>query len=145
MSGFYSHTCGCSSSPLAGPSLERIEEGVSTLGGDRDGYARRWFEYYAPKMANRNTFLMYAMVVVGAIVGVAIEWLFRSESDRRLYVAAFAGAWLAMGVAAMVTGDLSVAGDSISPGLRSGVGARVLGMIMIVAALSFYFVVAYVR
>ena len=62
-----------------------------------------------------------------------------------MYVAAFAGAWLAMGAAAVITGDLSVAGDSISSTFRSGTGARILGIIMIVAALSFYFVIACVR
>lgn len=98
-----------------------------------------------PEMANRNTFMMHAMVVAGAIVGLGLEWLFRPQPDRHLYVAAFAGAWLAMGAAAIVTGDLSVAGDGISSTFRSGSGARVMGMIMIVAALSFYFLIAYVR
>jgi hypothetical protein len=78
-------------------------------------------------MANRNTPVMRVVVIVGALIGFAIEWLCMAQPDRRLFVAAFAGAWVAMGVAAVMTADLSIAGDSISSDFRYGKGARVLG------------------
>ena len=96
-------------------------------------------------MANRNTLVMRALAIVGAIAGIALEWLGRPQPDRHLFLAAFAGAWVAMGVAAIATGDLSVAGQSVSSQLRYGTGARVLGVIMILTAVSFYFVIARVQ
>jgi hypothetical protein len=93
-------------------------------------------------MATRNLVTQIA-TLIGAVVGLAAEWLFRLPADRRLYVAAFTAAWLAMGVVAIVTGELSLEPRKEPSKEWHGMPVRILGVIMSLAAVTMYFLWAH--
>jgi hypothetical protein len=89
-------------------------------------------------MARRHNLITQVAVLIGAIAGLGAEWLFRPPADRRLFLAAYTAAWLAMGMAAIVTGEVSLNRRSEPVKEWHGLPVRILGVIMSLAAVAMY-------
>ena len=86
---------------------------------------------------SRNS-VTYVALLIGAAVGLGAEWLWRPEADRRLFLAAFTASWLAMGMVAIITGEVLLDARSEPSKHWNGMPARVLGVIMSLAAVVMY-------
>ena len=79
------------------------------------------------------------VVLIGAVVSAAAEWLLRPVDTRQMVLAAFSGAWLAMGLQAILQGRLALRGRHGSATTWLGASARSYGALMSVAAVVWYF------
>lgn len=89
-------------------------------------------------MARRHNLTTQVAVLVGAVVGLGAEWLFRPPADRKLFLAAYTAAWLAMSMVAIVTGEVSLGPRSEPVKEWHGMPVRILGVIMSLAAVAMY-------
>jgi hypothetical protein len=91
-------------------------------------------------MVRRNVVFQQAAVIVGGLVGLALEWRCRPAANRELFLAAVAGAFVGTGFGAIVLGEFLLRGRH-GPATRwQGAPARVLGLGVSVVGLIFYFV-----
>lgn len=92
-------------------------------------------------MVQRGTFVTQAMVIAGAVLGGTAEWLFRPAGGQRVFLAAVAGSWVGVGLAAVGRGDFVLGGRrGISKHWR-GVRARIAGAIVAVLGLTLFVVI----